>query len=254
MVGTALATLIAQCISALLSMAYIARAFKPFLPRKADFRAPAGLWTQMAASGLSMGLMNSVYALGSLTMQRAINTLGETVMAAHTSARRILSLTGAPMSNLGTAGAVFISQNCGAQAYDRVKRGLNRTVLMALIWEAAAMVVMVTLGPELLRLLIGTSNAELLRYGTMSLRASAALFLPLAYLVTMRQAMQALGMHVVPVVSSCIELVMKIAAAFAVVPRFGYAGACWVEPATWLACCVFLMIQYMVKRKEILHL
>ena len=80
-VGTALATLIAQCISALLSMAYIARAFKPFLPRKADFRAPAGLWTQMAASGLSMGLMNSVYALGSLTMQRAINTLGETVMA-----------------------------------------------------------------------------------------------------------------------------------------------------------------------------
>ena len=65
----------------------------------------------MAASGLSMGLMNSVYALGSLTMQRAINTLGETVMAAHTSARRILSLTGAPMSNLGTAGAVFISQN-----------------------------------------------------------------------------------------------------------------------------------------------
>ena len=104
-VGTALATLIAQCISALLSVAYIARAFKPFLPRKADFRAPAGLWTQMAASGLSMGLMNSVYALGSLTMQRAINTLGETVMAAHTSARRILSLTGAPMSNLGTAGA-----------------------------------------------------------------------------------------------------------------------------------------------------
>ena len=61
-------------------------------------------------------------------------------------------------------------------------------------------------------------------------------------------------MHVVPVVSSCIELVMKIAAAFAVVPRFGYAGACWVEPATWLACCVFLMIQYMAKRKEILHL
>ena len=117
----------------------------------------------------------------------------------------------------------------------------------------AAMVVMVALGPELLRLLIGTSNAELLRYGTMSLRASAALFLPLAYLVTMRQAMQALGMRVVPVVSSCIEL-MKIAAAFVVVPRFGYAGACWVEPATWLACCVFLMMQYMVKRKEILHL
>ena len=201
-----------------------------------------------------MGLMNSVYALGSLTMQSAINTLGETVMAAHTSARRILSLTGAPMSNLGTAGAVFISQNCGAQAYDRVKKGLNRTILMALIWEAGAMVVMVTLGPELLRLLIGTSNAELLRYGTMSLRASATLFLPLAYLITMRQAMQALGLHVVPVVSSCIELVMKIAAAFAVVPRFGYAGACWVEPATWLACCVFLAIQYMTHRKQILHL
>ena len=101
------------------------------------------------------------------------------------------------------------------------------------------MVVMVTLGPELLRLLIGTSNAGI-----------AALWhdVPAGERGTVSAAglsghdaagNAGTGMHVVPVVSSCIELVMKIAAAFAVVPRFGYAGACWVEPATWLACCVF---------------
>ena len=208
----------------------------------------------MATSGLSMGLMNSVYSFGNVTMQSAINGLGEAAMTAHTSAKRILNLTGAPMANLGAAGAVFISQNYGAHRFDRVRTGIRRMLTMVFLWEGMATVAMFTLGPHLLRLLIGTTNPDILRYGTMTLRASAAMFFPLAYLVTMRQAMQSMGMHVSPVISSSIELVIKVVAAFLVVPRFGYAGACWVEPSTWLVCCLFLMMVYAVRRRNVLHM
>ena len=85
-----------------------------------------------------------------------------------------------------------------------------------------------------------------------NVRHAAAFFL--AYLVTMRQAMQSMGMHVSPVISSSIELVIKVVAAFLVVPHFGYAGACWVEPSTWLACCLFLMMVYAVRRRNVLHM
>ena len=47
---------------------------------------------------------------------------------------------------------------------------------------------------------------------------------------------------------------IKVVAAFLVVPRFGYAGACWVEPSTWLACCLFLMMVYAVRRRNVLHM
>ena len=252
--GTGLATLIAQGVSALVSIAYILRALRPFLPRREDFRAPGALWRAMASSGLSMGLMNSVYSFGNVTMQSAINGIGEAAMTAHTSAKRILNLTGAPMANLGAAGAVFISQNYGAHRFERVRTGIRRTLTMVFLWEGLATIAMFTLGPQLLRLLIGTTNPDILRYGTMTLQASATMFFPLAYLVTIRQAMQSMGMHVAPVISSSIELVVKVVAAFLVVPRFGYAGACWVEPSTWLLCCLFLMVIYAVRRRDVLHM
>ena len=253
-VGTALATLIAQGAAALASLLYILRMLKPCLPEREDFRAPRAVWLSMASSSLSMGLMSSVHTFGTVAMQGAINGLGELAMTANTSARRILSLASAPMNNLGMASAVFISQNYGAHRFDRVRTGIRRMLTMVFLWEGMATVAMFTLGPHLLRLLIGTTNPDILRYGTMTLRASAAMFFPLAYLVTMRQAMQSMGMHVSPVISSSIELVIKVVAAFLVVPRFGYAGACWVEPSTWLACCLFLMMVYAVRRRNVLHM
>ena len=252
-VGTALATLIAQGVSALVSILYILRALRPFLPEREDFRAPRAIWRSMAASGLSMGLMNSVYAFGTVAMQGAINGLGEAAMTANISAKRILGLAGAPMGNLGTASAVFISQNYGAHRFDRVRTGIKRSMVMVLLWSGFATVALLALGTQLMRLLIGTTNPDILRYGTMAMRASAVMFTPLALLLVLRQQMQSMGMHVAPVVSSSIELVIKVAAAYLVVPVLGYAGACWVEPATWLVCSAFLLLVYMVRRNSVLH-
>ena len=251
--GTALATLIAQGVSALVSILYILRALRPFLPEREDFCAPRAIWRSMAASGLSMGLMHSVYAFGTVAMQGAINGLGETAMTANISAKRILGLAGAPMGNLGMASAVFISQNYGAHRFDRVRTGIKRSMVMVLLWSGFATVALLALGTQLMRLLIGTTNPDILRYGTMAMRASAVMFTPLALLLVLRQQMQSMGMHVAPVVSSSIELVIKVAAAYLVVPVLGYAGACWVEPATWLVCSAFLLLVYMVRRNSVLH-
>ena len=105
-----------------------------------------------------------------------------------------------------------------------------------------------------MRLLIGTTNPLILEYGAMIMRVSAALFLPLAFLLVTRQAMQSMGMHIAPVVSSSMELTIKVTAAYWVVPRFGVAGVSWVEPSSWVVCCAFLSVVYLVQRRRVLHM
>lgn len=253
-VGTALATLIAQGAAALASLLYILRTLKPCLPEREDFRAPGTVWRSMASSGLSMGLMSSVHTFGTVAMQGAVNGLGELAMTANTSARRILSLASAPMNNLGMAGAVFISQNYGAHRFDRVRAGLRRALAMVAVWACAATAVVFLAGQQLMQMLIGTTNPVILEYGAMIMRVSAVLFLPLGFLLVTRQAMQSMGMHIAPVVSSSLELTIKVTAAYWVVPRFGVAGVSFVEPSSWVVCCAFLAVVYLVQRRRVLHM
>jgi O-antigen/teichoic acid export membrane protein len=53
-----------------------------------------------------------------------------------------------------------------------------------------------------------------------------------------------------PVISSIIELLMKIIAALWVIPSFGFVGICATEPVTWVIMTVFLITVYMVKTRK----
>ena len=58
--------------------------------KKTDFTQPEKeMLGNMAASGLSMGFMSSLVNIGSLTLQTAIDRLGQDIIVAHTAARKI---------------------------------------------------------------------------------------------------------------------------------------------------------------------
>ena len=247
--GAALATVIAQGFSATLSILYIRRHFAAYLPTRGD-RPERRLVGEMTSTGLAMGLMYSVYAIGSVVMQGAINGLGEAVITAHTGARKILELMMRPASALGTALTAFASQNRGAQQWRRIRTAIRQVMVMVAVWSAMVAVILYGAGESLIRGLIGTANGEIVRLAVMNLCINAPLFFPEGVIVTMRQAMQGLGMKVTPVMASAIELVMKLLFAWLVVPVWGYRGASWGEPSTWVACAAFIMAVYFISRRK----
>ena len=88
--GAAIATVLAQGISAVLGVVYILRGYPElrFTPRQlgaATRRAVTGMFW----AGLSMGLMSAIYNLGSVALQSSINALGSVYITAQTAARRL---------------------------------------------------------------------------------------------------------------------------------------------------------------------
>ena len=85
--GAAIATVLAQGISALLGVWYILRSYPELRFRPAQLKETTRhAVTHMFWAGLSMGLMSAIYNLGSVALQSSINALGSAYIAAQTAA------------------------------------------------------------------------------------------------------------------------------------------------------------------------
>ena len=124
--GAAIATVLAQGISAVLGVVYILRGYPElrFTPRQLRAATRRAV-TSMFWAGLSMGLMSAIYNLGSVALQSSINALGSVYITAQTAARRLAELYFIPGGALGIGVATFSSQNLGAHLAERQGRACN---------------------------------------------------------------------------------------------------------------------------------
>ena len=250
--GAAAATVAAQAVSGVLAGIYVYRNYRDMLPAKEDFRMEKGLTKEMLATGGAMGFMYSLVDLGSVVFQGAANTLGEMYIAAHTSARRIISILIQPMSGMMNAAGTFVGQNWGAKQKQRIRDTLKKIMGMQITWGLFSCLIIYLFGRAIIRFATGTQNAEILDNAVMSLRIHFPFFPVLGVLLAMRVSMQSVGQKTAPVISSIIELLMKVMAALWMVPSFGFAGVCVTEPVTWVIMAAFLITVYMVKTRKIL--
>ncbi len=249
--GIALATILAQLFSVLCCLLYIVKCYPELHFSRAHMSPSAALYKEMLATGLSMAMMNTIFSIGSVCMQSAINSLGTLTISAHTAARKLAEFMNMPQIALAHASATFISQNYGAGKIARCRSSWRHQILYA--WCSAGVMILITftLGPTLLRLISGSTDPEVLRLGTMYLRIENSGLPVLALLQATRMFMQGVGRKMVPIISSSIELVGKLVFTWLVIPYLGYFGVCISEPILWVACTIFLIGSYIKVNHEL---
>ena len=248
--GAAFATVIAQGISAVLSGIYVFRNYRTMLPDKMDFIVTKKDISELFFNGMAMALMYCVVDIGSMIFQRANNHLGETIISAHTAARRIIVIMMQPLAIISTASSTFIGQNWGAGKIKRIHTALKQVVIMEIAWSLFSCGLIYVFGGVLIHVTTGSSNVEVISNAIMSLRWHLSFFPALGCLLVLRTAMQAMGNKTAPILSSCIELGMKIMSAIWLIPHLGFFGTCITEPITWVVMLLFLAVAYGFSEKK----
>lgn len=133
--GAAAATVIAQGVSAIAAGAYVLKNYPGLLPEKKHFRPDAALIKQMASTGFAMATMLCVVDMGSVLYQRAINGLGEKLIVAHTTSRKVFGMLMMPLGSIATAYSTFVGQDFGAGKTDRIKQTLKRVMALEIGWS-----------------------------------------------------------------------------------------------------------------------
>ena len=249
--GAAYATVLAQLLSVGLCLIRIFRKFPILHIQKEDFRFDRELMAEMYKSGLSMGLMSCLVGIGTILLQSAINTLGTTVIVAHTAARKVFELVSLPNSVLGSAMATYCGQNYGARRFDRIRQGIRASLIIAAVWAVVVFLICHTIEGKLIQFVASTTNPDVIYWGSTYLKVDMSFIVICGVIVILRNSMQGFGDRVIPVFSSCIELAGKIIFAFVFAPMFAYWGIIWAEPMVWIAMVIPLIVKVVhVLKKE----
>lgn len=240
--GAAFGTIIAQGFSAVACLIYMLIRYPVLRLNKKDFIQDSAMTIELLKTGLSCGLMQSMISLGSLTLQIAINGLGEIYIVAQTAARRISEILMMPFLALASAVGTFTSQNLGSGKLHRVRAGYRQSIFLLWIWCVIVLFISYTLSPWLIKMITATKSLETIQAATLYLRIDTLFYFTLPLIIVSRQTLQSLGDQITPVVSSSIECIGKVVIAFTLAQQIGYLGIIWAEPIVWFIMVIPLLI------------
>lgn len=242
--GAAIATVLAQIIAFVICWIYMIRKYEILRLQKEDFKDPSPIMVkEMISAGMSMGFMSSLVNIGTLTLQTAINKLGKDIIIAHTAARKITEIFMIMFSVFGQTMATYCGQNVGAGKIDRVKRGIWLAIVYTAIWSGLTIIASYTIGGWLVYLVTGSHNKTVILNATNYLKFDTLFYIVTTLICILRNAMQGLGDHITPLISSGLEMAGKIVIAATLVPWLGYTGVIICEPIVWFIMVIPLLIQ-----------
>lgn len=242
--GAAIATVVAQGISAVLCLIYICIRCRILIPAKEHFRFDKNLYGELLGQGFSMGFMMAIVSTGTVILQSAINGFGYLTIAGHTAARKLNSFCMMPVSVTGMALSTFVSQNRGADQGERIRKGVFYANLISLFWGVVLMAILYPGAPALVKLISGSGEKVVLDIGTWYMWLNAPFYAVLGILFNLRYSLQGLGRKLIPLVSSIIEFFGKILFVILLIPKMGYLGVIICEPVIWCLMCLQLLYSF----------
>lgn len=149
--GVALATIIAQGVSAMLCLWRICTVRHICdVEWKHVLHPDRGLMLKIGALGLPSGITQAVFSTSALVVQNLTNSLGDAMVAANTAVMRVDGFAMMPNFTFGTAATTYIGQNVGAGKKERLKPGVNAMLKLGLISSTVLVVAIVLFGHALI--------------------------------------------------------------------------------------------------------
>ena len=129
--GVALATVLAQGISAVLCLLKLLRMQDVFDLTWDSLRLRRDSALRIVRIGVPSGITQAILSVAMLVVQSLTNSMGETVIACNVIIMRVDGFAMMPNMSFGQAMSVYAGQNVGARKIDRVHEGLKQGAAIA---------------------------------------------------------------------------------------------------------------------------
>ena len=163
--GVALATVIAQAVSAYLCLRKIIKMTGAFELKKENLKLKKRYVQQIIALGLPSGVTQAIFCSAMILVQSLSNSFGEVFIAANVIVMRVDGFAMMPNFSFGAALTTYAGQNMGAGKFDRVVQGAKQGTLMAVACSTTITAIILLFGKYLMSIFTDTTElVELSRY------------------------------------------------------------------------------------------
>ena len=242
--GAAVATVVSQGICSFACAIYGITHFKEALPGKEDWHVSRHEYGELFLTGLSMGLMGCIVNIGTIILQGAINSLGPDILAAHTAGRRLVDIMMSLIYTYGFTMTTYVSQNMGAGRTDRIRQGVRIATLIVTVESIVLIIFTFIFSGDIVTWIASTDNTIVQDNAKLYTRVMVCFYPVLGPLFILRCTLQGVGKKTVPLVSSVLELSVKVLSAIWLTPLLGYLGIALTEPISWILMTTILSVGY----------
>ena len=249
--GVALATVISQCVSAILILRCLARCDAAYRLQRDKLKISIRKLGLIAKIGLPAGFQGAIFSISNVLIQSSINSFGSVAMAGSTASANVEGFVYTSMNAVYQTALSFTSQNYGARRFDRI----TKILLYCLGFVVVIGVVMgdgaVLLGQRLLG--IYSSDPRVIEYGMMRMKIICGTYFFCGIMDTMVGGLRGLNYSVLPMLVSltgaCALRVVWIFTVFAANRTLTTLYLSY--PVTWIVTLTAHSICYLVIRRRI---
>lgn len=246
--GAAWATVIAQCLSAVMVLATLMRSDGAY---RLVWRRLAVDWKilrRIVSVGLPAALQMVITSVSNIFVQSYINVFGSDVMAGWSAYSKIDAFMMLPMQSVSMAATTFVGQNLGAGEMKRAKKGTHASIFLSICITVAIMIPLLIFAPFMVSLFNG--DVEVLRYGTLFVRMLSPFYVMCCINQIYAGSLRGAGDSRAPmVIMLCCFVFFRQVYLFVTSRVFGTIH--WVAfgyPAGWILCSLIISIYYKMGR------
>lgn len=243
--GAAIATIFSEFVSAVLCLQRLLREKGMLQVSLKDIRFHTSYLKEILRFGFPTGMQACVIDIANILIQSYINSFGAAAVAGIGAYQKAEGFVFLPVTAFSLALTTFISQNRGANRYDRVNEGIRFGLLTAIIVMECFGVIMFVFAPEIISAF--NQNADVILYGTQRARTDALFYCLLGFSHITSAIMRGEGKPVMPVVVMltcwCAVRVITLMTIGQAIHSIALTN--WLYPITWaLSAITYTVMLY----------
>lgn len=245
--GTAVATVIAQLLSAGVCVIYMGKRHPHLLFDRGDISFDGALLRQTADYGIVSALHQSSLYIGKLLVQGAVNTGGTDVISAYTATMRIEGFANSFGDSGANAVSVFVAQNRGAGDSHRIRKGLSAGLVMMSLLGVVLSLIMAFSTRWAVILLMGEVPARVMDHAAGYMTVIAVFYVLCFVGNTFVGLYRGIGMVRVPVLGTILQITIRVILSYLLINTMGLAAIALATGVGWAAVVSYQIILYRVK-------
>ena len=241
--GAAVATVIAQIVSALLVILALVRLPEENRLHLSKLFIDGGIMRSITQVGVPAGLQFTTFDIANILIQSGINSFGSVVVASWAAYSKTEAIMWMISGAFGVAVTTFVGQNFGAQKYSRIRQSVRTSLMMSITLIGVLCALVIHFRTPILS--IYSEDAEVISMGTTILMWIMPFILTFMPVEIFAGAMRGTGYSIAPTVITFVSVCLfRVLWVFLVVSRFHTPKVLAMSyPISWiLAAIVFIFV------------
>ena len=249
--GAALATVIAQGLSAGLAFFRLSRAQGAWRVSIKGLCLDKPLLKEMLRIGLPAGFQGMVFSLSNVLIQSSVNSFGSLVMAGNTAAANIEGFVYTAMNSFYQTNLSFTSQNYGAKNKERLGKVLICCLGIVTVVGAVIGNFVYLFGEFFLGFY--TTDPQVIQYGMNRLAIISTMYFICGWMDVMVGSIRGMGYAIMPMIVSLLgACAFRVVWVLAIFPMFRTQFNLYISyPISWSITFAAHLVCYLVVRKKV---